>query len=154
MKHLRRLRSKTGQVWLGLLLAAIFAGASPSASSGFKFGVGCHGAFTMPGFSIHSNLFDAVQILSRRHTSCQQALHIAAKARWLHGIKVIYGPQFGGGGWGGPFHVGKWHCYVLHRGSDFLEGRCWLHGRRVHFYDHRSDWRFPDPGFSPPTRRP
>ena len=57
-------------------------------------------------------------------------------------------------GSGGPFHVGPWDCYVLHRGSDFIDGRCSRGSRRVRFYDHRSDWRFPDKGYSPPTRNP
>lgn len=108
----------------------------------------------MPGFSVQSGTFDAVQVRSRRRLRCSDALHIAAKARWLNGLKVIYGPQFEGGGWGGPFRVGRWHCYVLGRGSDFIDGRCSRGGRRVHFYDHRSNWAFPDPGFSPPTRNP
>ena len=43
---------------------------------------------------------------------------------------------------------------VLGRGSDFLYARCALGSQSVLFYDHRSDWRFPDPGFSPPTRKP
>lgn len=137
-----------------LALTATVSASAPSASFGFKTGVGCHGPFTMPGHSIHSTTFDAVQVLSRKRVSCSQALHIAAKARWLKGIRVIYGPQFGAGGWGGPFHVVRWHCYVLDRGSDFIDGRCSLGGQTVRFYDHRSDWRFPDPGFSPPTRNP
>lgn len=117
-------------------------------------GVGCHGAFQMPGRSIPRTMFDAVQVLTRKRLGCAQALHIAARARWLNGVQVIYAPQFGGGGWGGPFHVGRWHCYVLGRGSDFLYARCVLGSQSALFYDHRSDWRFPDPGFSPPTRKP
>ncbi len=141
---------------LGLLLfVTAFMGLGyPSAGLGFKTGVGCHGAFKMPGFSVHSDVFDAVQVLSRRRMSCNQALRIAAKARWLKGLKVIYGPQFGGGGWGGPFHVDRWHCYVLSRGSDFILGRCTSGAKRLRFYDHRSYWSAPDPGFSPPTRNP
>jgi hypothetical protein len=110
----------------------------------------------MPGSSIQSNAFafDAVQVLRRGGMTCPQAVYIAARARWLKGIKVIYGRQFGGGGWGGPFHVGLWHCYVLNRGSDFLNGRCWRGARYVRFSDHQSDWRFPDRGFFPPTLNP
>ena len=84
--------------WVAVLA---MSAALPSASFGFRTGVGCHGAFKMPGFSIHSSTFDAVQVLSRRHMSCSDALHIAAKARSLDGIEVIYGSQFGGGGVGG-----------------------------------------------------
>lgn len=141
----------------GLLLAVVAAVAlgAPSASFGaFQTGVGCHDAFQMPGFSIRSDTFDAVQVLRRGGMTCPQALYIAAKARWLKGIKVIYGKQFGAGGWGGPFHVGLWHCYVLNRGSDFINGKCWRGSRYVRFYDHRSDWRFPDPGFIRPTLDP
>jgi hypothetical protein len=141
---------------LGIMLAvaATCAAAVPSASFAFRTGVGCHGPFRMPGQSIHSLTFDAVQVRARQRMSCYWALHIAAKARWLAGLKVIYGPQFGGGGWGGPFHVSHWHCYVLGRGSDFIDARCRWRGRAVHFYDHRSNWNFPDPGFDPPTRYP
>jgi hypothetical protein len=67
----------------------------------------------MPGSSIHSTTFDAVQVLSRKGIDCSGALDVAARTRWLGGVKVIYGPQFGGGGWGGPFHVGRWLCHVL-----------------------------------------
>jgi hypothetical protein len=108
----------------------------------------------MPGLSVHSATFDAVQVRARKGMSCSWALHVAAKARWLAGVTVIFGPQFGGGGWGGPFHVSQWHCFVLGRGSDFIDGRCRWGGRAAHFYDHRSNWGFPDPGFSPPTRYP
>lgn len=141
---------------VGVLLAvtAVGAAAVPSTSFGFQTGVGCHGPFRMPGQSIHSLTFDAVQVRARERMRCYWALRIAAKARWLAGIKVIYGPQFGGGGWGGPFHVGQWQCYVLGRGSDFIDGRCRWRGRAVHFYDHRSNWDFPDPGFDPPTLYP
>jgi hypothetical protein len=142
------------QVGMMLAVFATLAAGAPRASFGFQTGVGCHGPFKMPASSIHNTTFDAVQVLSRKGMGCSQALHIAARARWLNGIKVIYGPQFGGGGWGGPFHVDQWHCYVLSRGSDFIDGKCSLGGRRVRFDDHRSDWRFPDPGFSPPTRNP
>ncbi len=54
----------------------------------------------MPGQSIHSLMFDAVQVRSRHRMSCSQALHIAARARWLRGIKVIYSPHFGPGTFG------------------------------------------------------
>jgi hypothetical protein len=141
---------------VGVLLAvsATIAAGAPSASFGFQTGVGCHGSFQMPGYSIHSTTFDALQVLSRKRMSCSQALHIAARARWLNGIQWRSGPQYGPGEHGGPFHVGHWHCFVLNRGSDFINGRCSRNGRRVRFHDHRSDWRFPDPGFSPPTRYP
>ena len=137
-----------------LAVATTCAATVPSASFAFRTGVGCHGPFRMPGHSIHSSTFDAVQVRARQRMSCYWALHIAAKARWLTGLKVIYGPRFGGGGWGGPFHVSHWHCYVLSRGSDFIDGRCKWRGRAVHFYDHRSNWNFPDPGFDPPTLNP
>src|SRR5690349_15541718 len=92
---------------MGVLLAVsvICAAAVPSTSFGFETGVGCHGPFRMPGQSIDSLIFDAVQVRARKRMSCHWALHIAAKARWLAGLTVIFGPQFGAGGWGGPFHV-------------------------------------------------
>jgi hypothetical protein len=135
-------------------VVASLGAAAPGASFGFQTGVGCHDAFQMPGFSIRSNTFDAVQVLRRGGITCPQALYIAAKARSLNGLKVIYGKQFGAGGWGGPFRVGPWRCYVLGRGSDFILGRCSRGARYVRFYDHRSDWRFPDPGFFRPTLNP
>ena len=86
-----------------LAVATTCAATVPSASFAFRTGVGCHGPFRMPGHSIHSSTFDAVQVRARQRMSCYWALHIAAKARWLTGLKVIYGPRFGGGGWEGLF---------------------------------------------------
>jgi hypothetical protein len=139
-------------VTTAFIVVAGLASGVPSVSLGFSTGIGCHGAFTMPGTSTHSSTFDAVQVLRRKNMSCSQALHVAARARWLTGVRVIYDPQFGAGGWGGPFHVGALHCYVLHRGSDFVDGKCSRGRRYVRFYDHRSYWQFPDPGFAPPAR--
>jgi hypothetical protein len=99
-------------------------------------------------------VYDAVQVVRRKHLSCSQALHIAAKARSLRGLKVTFGSQYGAGGWGGPFHVGRYHCLVLDRGSDFIDGECWRGDRFVRFYDHRQYWSIPERGWSPPTRKP
>jgi len=138
-----------------MLAICVTVGASaPSTGLAFKTGVGCHGPFRMPTASLHSNVYDAVQVLKRIRMSCSQALHIAARARWLRGLQIEYGSQFGAGGWGGPFHVGAWHCFVLNRGSDFIHGKCSLGGRSVRFYDHRQYWSIPERGWSRPTRNP
>jgi hypothetical protein len=75
------------QVGMMLAVIATLAAGAPRASFGFQTGVGCHGPFKMPGYSIHNTIFDAVQVLSRKGMSCSQALHIAARARSLDGSK-------------------------------------------------------------------
>ncbi len=114
--------------------------------------LGCHAPYTFPGAG-RGDVYDAVMVLNRRHISCGAALHIGAKARALSGLKIIYGPQFGGGGWGGPFHVGSFHCYVLARGSDFINASCRRGRQSLRFYDHRQYFSIPEPGWSPPARQ-
>lgn len=64
------------------------------------------------------------------------------------------GPQFGAGGFGGPFSVGSFHCFLHSRGSDFINAACASGHRYVRFYDHRQYFSIPAPGWSPPARRP
>jgi hypothetical protein len=121
--------------------------------------LGCHGAFTFPsafgfpGTSPSDDIYDAVMVLGRHNMSCSAALRVAAKARALTGLKMERGPQFGGGGWGGPFRTGRFHCFVLSRGSDFIDAKCNRGSRRVRFYDHRQNWSIPTPGWHKPARR-
>ena len=91
------------------------SGAFPLASTGVAFaqpGHGCHAPFTIPGYP-RDMAYNAVQVMHRERTTCQTALHPAAKAWTTPGLQIKWGPQFGGGGYGGPFHVGRWDCYLL-----------------------------------------
>lgn len=126
---------------------AFVAAAVVGVSSGAASGAGvphCHAPFKMPrGYGgsyagqVQKDDYDQVSVLSHGGMSCSAALHIAARAYSTPGLKIIFGPQFGGGGYGGPFHVGRFQCYLLHRGSDFRDARCSLGTKRVRFYDHR-----------------
>lgn len=93
-------------------------------------------------------------VLTRQHISCSGALDVAAKAYALAGLKIEWGPQFGAGGWGGPFRTGPYRCFVLNRGSDFINAKCRRGNRRIRFYDHRQYWSIPTPGWHKPARRP
>jgi hypothetical protein len=97
-----------------------------------------------------------VEVLRYSGTNCSAALHIAARAYATPGLKIIRGPQFGAGGYGGPFHVGRWHCYLLNRGSDFKNAKCSQGGKHVRFYDHRDykRYRTSDPDWSGPVLNP
>jgi hypothetical protein len=118
--------------------------------------LGCHAAFKMPrgyGASLGGVLYDAVRVLGRNGLTCSAALHIAAKAYAL-GLRPIFGPQFGAGGFGGPFHVGRFHCYLTNRVSDDISARCSRGGQSVRFLDHRQYWSDRDRGWSPPPLNP
>ncbi|HUO69273.1 MAG TPA: hypothetical protein VMU39_00730 [Solirubrobacteraceae bacterium] len=82
-----------------------------------------------------------VQIDRYLGMTCARAVRIGGAAYSLPGLRPIFGPQFGGGGYGGPFHVGHLYCWLDSRGSDFRNAACW-HGKGrkreyVKFYDHR-----------------
>ncbi|HEY4898009.1 MAG TPA: hypothetical protein VII01_18210 [Solirubrobacteraceae bacterium] len=109
-------------------------------------GLGCHGAFASAG-APEGDMYNAVMVLNRSHLSCVSALRIGAEGRALNGLKPVFGPQFGGGGFGGPFHVRDYHCYLLNRGSDFINATCRRGRRWVRFYDHRQYWSIPTPGW-------
>ncbi|MBV8806281.1 MAG: hypothetical protein JO042_14585 [Sinobacteraceae bacterium] len=103
-------------------------------------GPSCYGPFTMPGGRPTDNVYDAVTVTSRTNISCTAGLRIGAQAYSLPGLKIVFGPQFGGGGYGGPFRVGGFHCYLHSRGSDFRLASCQRGDRIVRFYDHRQYW--------------
>lgn len=117
--------------------------------------LGCHAAFAMPpGYGPSNFVYDAATVLTHKGMPCVAALHIAAKAYSLQGLHAIYGPQFGADGFGGPFHAGRFHCYLLSRGSDFRNATCSRDGQSVQFNDHRQYWYEHDPGWSPPPLNP
>ena len=132
------------------------SGAFLLSSAGVAFaqpGHGCHAPFTIPGYP-RDMAYNAVQVMHRERTTCQTALHVAAKAWTTPGLQIKWGPQFGGGGYGGPFHVGRWHCYLLSRGSDFKNAKCSRGQQAIRFYDHRQYWQIPEPGWKWPPLTP
>jgi hypothetical protein len=141
-----------------VLLLAGLGGASAAANV-----PDCHAPFNMPpgyGGSYAAQVqrydYDQVEALKYGGMNCSAALHIAARAYAVPGLKVIRGPQFGPGGYGGPFHVGRWHCFLLNRGSDFKNAKCTRGGKHVRFYDHR-DYkadRGSEPDWSGPLLNP
>ena len=79
--------------------------------------------------------------------TCNQALDVASRGTMTPGLKVERGPQFGGGGYGGPFHIGRYHCFLITRGSDFIVARCHRASLSFNFSSHRSLKDYPDEGF-------
>jgi hypothetical protein len=134
----------------GLMAGALLGAATASAAPN----LGCHGAFTFDHTRPSDDVYDAVRVLRRQNMTCTAALRIAARAYALSGLKVEQGPQFGAGGYGGPFHTGTFHCFLLNRGSDFINARCSRGQQRLRFYDHRQYWSIPTPGWTPPASRP
>jgi hypothetical protein len=102
----------------------------------------CRGIMTTPGY--HDSYTSSIDVEVSRYLgmTCSRALRIGAAAYLEPGLRPIYGPQFGGGGFGGPFHVGHLYCWLNTRGSDFTVAACW-HGQGrqreyVKFYDQRN----------------
>lgn len=114
-----------------LLTGLVVFGVAPASAS-----ARCHGRMPIPDYP-SANAYDNVQILRYDGMSCRTALKVAAAAYALPGLRPIYGPQFGGGGFGGPFHVGKLKCWLYSRGSDFRLADCRGDHKYVKFYDHR-----------------
>jgi hypothetical protein len=141
------------------LSALAFAGSAQatarrSGSTGVQASI-CRAPFKILSRYKLSGTYDAVTVTNRVNMTCSTALHIAAKADSLSGLRVIYNPsEFGAGGWGGPFHEGRYHCWVLTRGSDFIHAMCWLGRTSVTFTDHRQYWGIPTPGWNPPALNP
>jgi hypothetical protein len=110
-----------------------------------------HGPYTTRNFSP----LDAVSINHSVHLSCSRALHIAARARNTPHLRMIFDPsRFGPGGFGGPFTLGSYQCYLNTRGSDFIVAECWRGSEHVWFNDHRDYMPYLDPGFHLPALRP
>lgn len=96
---------------------------------------------TAPGHPADGYL--QVSVNSHKRMSCAAAVQIAARAYYLPDLKPIRGPQFGPGGWGGPFHV-------------VIDAKCDNGARSLRFSTH-SDFgkgRQPDPEWSGPLRTP
>ena len=70
--------------------------------------------------------------------TCGQAVQLGRRSYSLPGLHVIRDPfAFGGGGFGGPFHVGQFGCFLTARGSDFQQSYCTWRSQAVYFYNHR-----------------
>jgi|SRR5450755_3074057 len=120
-----------------LIIAAGLVLAGQAAAS-----TNCRGIRTTPGY--HDGYTSTIDVQVSRYLgmTCNRALRVGAAAYLHPGLQPIFGPQFGGGGYGGPFHVGLLSCWLNTRGSDFAAAACW-HGRGrqreyVKFYDHRN----------------
>ena len=120
-----------------IIIAAGLALAGPAAAS-----ANCHAIMTTPGY--HDSYTSTIDVQVSRYLGmpCNRALRIGAAAYLHPGLQPIYGPQFGGGGFGGPFHVGRLYCWLNARGSDVTDAACWHgHGRQreyVKFFDQRN----------------
>jgi hypothetical protein len=102
----------------------------------------CQAIMSTPGYhDAYTSTID-VQVSHYFGMTCDRALRVGAAAYLHPGLRPIFGPQFGAGGYGGPFHVGHLHCWLDSRGSDFTYAACWHgHGRKreyAKFYDHRN----------------
>jgi hypothetical protein len=97
----------------------------------------CQGPMPMPAGYPSAYAYDNVTVSSYGGMSCARALQIGAATYALPGLRPIYGPQFGGGGFGGPFRVGRLRCWLYSRGSDFRVADCRGPHQYVKFYDHR-----------------
>ena len=121
-------------------LALIIVIALVSGGSASQAQARCHGTRGYPAAG--SSAYIDIQVKQYLGMSCARAVQIAAAAYDLTGLRPIFDPKrFGGGGFGGPFHVGHLYCWLNARGSDFRDAACW-HGRGrnreyVKFYDHR-----------------
>jgi len=96
----------------------------------------CHGHF--PNFLGYSYYRLDVTVYYHRNMNCAQAVQLSRRAYSVPGLHVIRDPYaFGGGGFGGPFQVGHFGCFLTARGSDFRQAYCSWGARAVYFYDHR-----------------
>ena len=114
-------------VALGPVLVVAGGGGAAAASD-------CYATFPYPGFSSYQI---EVSVTRRRSISCSYALRVGRDAYALRGLRIEFGSQFGAGGYGGPFHVGHFRCFLLNRGSDFRNAYCRRGRLYVRFYDHR-----------------
>lgn len=96
----------------------------------------CHGHF--PNFLGYSYYRLDVTVYYHGNMNCAQAVQLSRRAYLVPGLHVIRDPfAFGGGGFGGPFQVGHFGCFLIARGSDFVQAYCSWGARAVYFYDHR-----------------
>lgn len=120
----------------GALIAAgcVVACALSTAPAGAR--ARCHGSF--PHFLGYTYYRLDVTVYYRRNMTCGQAVQLGRRSYSLPGLHVIRDPfAFGGGGFGGPFHVGQFGCFLTARGSDFQQSYCTWRSQAVYFYNHR-----------------
>jgi hypothetical protein len=101
----------------------------------------CRGTLTTPGY--HDSYTSTIDVQVSRYLgmTCNRALRVGAAAYLHPGLRPIFGPQFGGGGFGGPFQVGRLYCWLNARGSDFTVAACWHGSGRQREYAKFSDQR-------------
>lgn len=123
--------------WVRSALVTICVTAGFAASAGAADAAArCHGHF--PNFLGYSYYRLDVTVYYHRKMNCAQAVQLAHRSYSVSGLHVIRDPfAFGGGGFGGPFQVGRFGCFLTARGSDFREAYCSWGSRAVYFYDHR-----------------
>jgi hypothetical protein len=120
-----------GAIIFAAIVAACVLGAAPAAAR-----ARCQGSF--PNFLGYAYYRLDVTVYYHRNMTCSQAVQLGQRAYSLPHLHVISDPSvFGGGGFGGPFQVGHFACFLNARGSDFRQAYCAWGGRAVYFYDHR-----------------
>jgi hypothetical protein len=120
-----------GAIIFAAVVAACALDAAPAAAS-----ARCHGSF--PNFLGYAYYRLDVTVYYHRNMTCSQAVQLGQRAYSLPHLHVITDPSaFGGGGFGGPFQIGHFACFLTARGSDFRQAYCAWDGRAVYFYDHR-----------------
>ncbi len=95
----------------------------------------CHGSF--PNFLGYSYYRLDVTVYYHRNMTCSQAVALGRRGYALPGLRVIRDAVFGGGGFGGPFKVGHFGCFLTARGSDFRLAYCAGGRQAIFFYGHR-----------------
>lgn len=112
-----------------MIACAMYAGPSGAAAR-------CYGHF--PNFLGYTYYRLDVAVYYHRAMNCAQSVKLARTAHSLPGLHVIRDPfAFGGGGFGGPFQVGHFGCFLTARGSDFQQAYCSWGNRAIYYYDHR-----------------
>jgi hypothetical protein len=120
---------------LGLATSAMVIACALCASSATA-AARCHGHF--PNFLGYSYYRLDVTVYYHRRMNCAQAVKLARQAYSLPRLQVIRDPfVFGGGGFGGPFWVGHFGCFLTARGSDFQQAYCASGNRAIFYFDHR-----------------
>jgi hypothetical protein len=120
-----------GAIVFAAVVAACALGATPAAAR-----ARCHGSF--PNFLGYAYYRLDVTVYYYRDMTCNQAVQVGQRAYSLPHLQVIRDPSaFGGGGFGGPFQVGHFACFLTARGSDFGQAYCAWAKRAVYFNDHR-----------------
>ena len=96
----------------------------------------CHGSFS--NFLGYRYYRLDVTVYYYRNMTCGQAVKLAKRAYSLPHLHVIRDRYaFGGGGFGGPFRVDHFNCFLTARGSDFQQSYCSWRRQAIYFYDHR-----------------